>query len=79
MALDERNIGLVKKLTKRWHRSIIIALCLRVISQCNRLLVTTSYLTGCPHINFRESANTDTFFGTVECVAQEETFVARST
>jgi hypothetical protein len=41
MALDERNIGLVKKLTKRWHRTIIIALCLRVISQCNRLLVTT--------------------------------------
>ena len=24
-------------------------------------------------------ANTDTFFGTVECVAQEETFVTRST
>lgn len=61
MALDERNIGLVKKLTKRWHRTIIIALCLGVISKCNRLLMTASYLASCPHINFRESANTDTF------------------
>ncbi|KDW08822.1 hypothetical protein AC43_2082 [Escherichia coli 2-156-04_S3_C3] len=41
--------------------------------------MTASYLASCPHINFRESANTDTFFGTVECVAQEETFVTRST
>ena len=79
MAFDERNIGLVKKLTKCWHRTIIIAFCFRVISQCNRLLMTASYLASCPHINFRESANTDTFFGTVECVAQEETFVTRST